>query len=135
MAESIVSDINPEESCFRPNYYKYKQNQPGVLPTSIKGSIKELKVCAYFLELGYEVFRNVSATGKGDIVIWKRGSTPIVIDVKSVNYCSYRRKDGAISLNRQMMKSKCRGVITVGITDEDKIICDEWDFVEEKQRV
>ena len=61
----------------------YIQHEHDELPTTIKGSIVELKACAYFLELGYEVYRNISPTGKGDIIIWKKGEDPIVINVKS----------------------------------------------------
>jgi hypothetical protein len=67
-------------------YYRkedFVQHDADELPTTIKGSIIELKACAYFLELGYEVYRNISPTGKGDIIIWKKGEDPIIIDVKS----------------------------------------------------
>ena len=59
------------------------QNNPEELHNSIKGARYELLACAWLLEQGYEVFRNVSPTGKGDIIIWKKDSIPIVIDVKS----------------------------------------------------
>lgn len=126
MAETIVTSTEEFRSVLRPNYYKHKQHQPGALDTAVKGSINELRVCVHFLNLGYEVFRNVSATGKGDIIIWKRGKTPIVIDVKAVCYGVYVRKDGVSRPTRQMNKSKCPGVITIGITEEGEITCDEF---------
>jgi Holliday junction resolvase-like predicted endonuclease len=60
----------------------WKQFHPDELHTSVKGAINELKVCAWLMEQGYEVFRNVSPTGKGDIIIWKNGEEPIIVDVK-----------------------------------------------------
>ena len=52
------------------------------LHTSVKGAKYELLACAWLLEQGYEVFRNVCPVGKGDIVIWKQGETPVIVDVK-----------------------------------------------------
>jgi hypothetical protein len=59
------------------------QNNPQELHNSIKGAKYELLACAWLLQHGYEVFRNVCPTGKGDLIIWKKGTSPIVIDVKS----------------------------------------------------
>lgn len=59
------------------------QHVPSELHTSIKGAISELEACTYFLKQGYEVFRNVSPVGKVDIIIWKVGEDPILIDVKT----------------------------------------------------
>jgi len=59
------------------------QNIPQELHSSIKGAKYELLACAWLLDQGYEVFRNVCPTGKGDLIIWKKGISPIVIDVKS----------------------------------------------------
>lgn len=60
----------------------YVQHDPEELGTSVKGAINELEVCAWLMKQGYEVFRNVAPTGKGDIIIWKHGESPIIIDVK-----------------------------------------------------
>lgn len=62
------------------NYIQHDSNELG---TTIKGAINELEVCAWLMKQGYEVFRNVAPTGKGDIIIWKSGEDPIVIDVKT----------------------------------------------------
>lgn len=66
--------------------YKKKEDwvqfSPEELHTSIKGAKHELLACAWFLEQGYEVFRNVAPVGKGDIIIWKKGEDPIVVDIK-----------------------------------------------------
>ncbi len=60
----------------------WKQYNPDELHTSVKGAINELEVCAWLMKQGYEVFRNVAPTGKGDLIIWKTGETPIIVDVK-----------------------------------------------------
>lgn len=48
-----------------------------------KGAVCELTACAWLLEQGYEVFRNVSAFGHADIVAWK-GDEILKLDVKSI---------------------------------------------------
>lgn len=113
------------ESCHRPNYWNYKQNQPGALPTAVKGGINELKACAYLLGLGYEVFRNVCATGKGDLVAWKHGEAPLIIDVKSIATVVCINKDGTERVSKQMSRSKYPGVITLGVTDDGTVVCDD----------
>lgn len=54
-----------------------------LLHTSVKGAKYELLACAWLLDQGYEVFRNVSPVGKGDLVIWKKGENPTIVDVKT----------------------------------------------------
>ncbi len=61
--------------------------------TNHVGAMGELYVSNYFLEQGYEVFRNVAASGPGDLVVWKLGETPLVIDVKTQRN-PHLRKDG-----------------------------------------
>lgn len=64
------------------------------------GAIGEQAVSNYYLRLGYEVFRNVSAHGPGDLIIWKPGETPLVIDVKSFGN-PYQRADGEYVYSRK----------------------------------
>jgi len=90
--------------------YKYTktdmvQHNADELNCCVKGAIQELEACAYFLSLGFEVFRNVSPSGKGDIVIWRKGEKPIVIDVKTAGFSkvnevktAIRQEDGTFSL-------------------------------------
>jgi hypothetical protein len=59
------------------------QHNPSELHTGLKGAKYELLACAWLLEQGYEVFRNVALVGKGDLVIWKKGMIPVLVDVKS----------------------------------------------------
>ena len=47
------------------------------------GDINELKACTWLLEKGYEVYKNISSTGKVDIVIFK-DSKYIPIQIKGV---------------------------------------------------
>ena len=63
------------------------------LPKGHLGAIGELSVSNYYIKLGYEVFRNISAHGPGDLIIWRQGETPLVIDVKSFS-APYQRADG-----------------------------------------
>jgi hypothetical protein len=112
------------ESCHRPNYWKYKQNQSGALSTGVKGGINELRACTYLLSLGYEVFRNVCASGKGDLVAWKHGEQPIIIDVKSICTTVYQCKDGTERVSIQMTRSKYPGVVTLGVFEDGSVICD-----------
>lgn len=49
------------------------------------GAKTELEACAWLLAQGYEVFRNVSPFGLGDLIVWKNG-TSILIDVKTGSY-------------------------------------------------
>jgi hypothetical protein len=112
-------------SCHKPNYWKYKQNQPSALPTSVKGGINELVACAHLLKLGYEVFRNVCATGKGDLVAWKHGYAPLIIDVKQISKLTWVNKDGVERVGFNMTKSKYPGVITLGVTEGGEVVCDD----------
>lgn len=54
------------------------------VPTSIAGSIAEHKATVWLLEQGYEVFRNVSPTGKVDLIATKDGEMTKV-DVKKLS--------------------------------------------------
>ena len=54
------------------------------VPQKHRGGWAELVACAWLLELGYEVFRNVSAVGPIDMVAIK-GKETLLIDVKHTN--------------------------------------------------
>lgn len=95
----------------------YVQHNADELATSIKGSINELVVCTYFLQKGYEVYRNVSPTGKGDIVIWDRKTTPIIIDVKTAY-----KKEGKDRIVYNICKSRVPNVETVGVVGNNEIL-------------
>lgn len=66
--------------------------------TTTKGAQGELIACAWLLGLGFEVFRNVSASGPADIIAWHRDSDKAhFIDVKcTTDYSAYQRPDGSI---------------------------------------
>jgi Holliday junction resolvase-like predicted endonuclease len=51
-----------------------------------KGALAELQACAWLLRHGYEVFRNISQCGVADLIAWKPGEPPILIDVRKVHY-------------------------------------------------
>lgn len=48
------------------------------------GDVVELKACAWLMEVGFEVFRNVSSKGPIDIVAVDKQGVPVFIDVKKV---------------------------------------------------
>lgn len=52
--------------------------------TSQLGAKHELLACAWLLDLGYQVFKNVVPTGPGDIIAWDpETDEKYVIDVKT----------------------------------------------------
>lgn len=73
------------------------------IPTTITGAMCELIASAWLLKNGYEVFKNVSPTGKADLIALKNGNT-ILIDVTKSN--KYYHKDGKISFSRNSIKEK-----------------------------
>jgi len=81
------------------------------------GACGELFVTQYFLELGFEVLRNVAPTGPIDLVIYRDGKlTPI--DVKTTT-TAYTRVDGSIMLNVKVCK-RDDGVWQVGFNHQTK---------------
>lgn len=61
------------------------------------GAAGELLVCAFFLEQGLEVFRNVASSGPVDLVVWNpENNKSVCVDVKSHSTVMYRA-DGALS--------------------------------------
>jgi len=60
-----------------------------------KGGLKELQLCAYLVEKGYEVFHNVVPDGPVDIVALKKDTMEVhFIDSKSP---IFSLKDGSIN--------------------------------------
>lgn len=95
----------------------YIQHMAKELNTSVKGSINELIVCCYYLKKGYEVYRNVSPTGKADIVIWDKKNPPILIDVKMVTINTHVNGDVSI----RVPNSTVRGVKTIGVSENGEV--------------
>ena len=53
------------------------------------GDITEIKMCAYFMKKGWEVFRNVSSCGPIDFVVFNKETAKYYfIDAKTSNLCS-----------------------------------------------
>ena len=66
---------------------KYSNCSLNHLSTSKIGGISEIEVCAYYLREGYEVFRNITASGPADIIVWNPNTQDIhIIDVKTYVY-------------------------------------------------
>lgn len=79
------------------------------------GDITELDICHYFLEHGFEVFRNVSSVGPVDFVTLDTNTGEITLyDSKTVN--PYLNKDGkcVVHLTKLSDVQKRLGVMLVG---------------------
>lgn len=48
-----------------------------------KGALAELLASAWLLKQGYEVFRNVSQCGVADMVAWRPGGLPVLVEVRT----------------------------------------------------
>jgi hypothetical protein len=57
-----------------------------------KGAVGELMASTWLLRQGYEVFRNVSPHGIADMVAWKPGEPPIMVEVRKLSL--HVAKDG-----------------------------------------
>ena len=69
----------------------------GVSGVKRKGDISELKVTTYYLENGYEVFRNVCSTGLIDlVVICPKTKQVLLYDVKTMT--EYKRADNLVNI-------------------------------------
>ena len=88
------------------------------LSPSKKGSLSELKLCCYFIELGYEVFRNVNPDGLVDIIVVDRETmTTHYIDGKTPQI--YR---GKLNLTIKMLTPEQRKKgVKVMVYYEEKI--------------
>jgi Holliday junction resolvase-like predicted endonuclease len=84
-----------------------------------KGAHSELRAVLWLLERGYDVYRNVSQCGIGDLVA-ARGDEIMIIDVKSALIMTggrYARSD--ISREQAARGIKCLNVYTDGHIDLD----------------
>jgi Holliday junction resolvase len=66
-----------------------------------RGARTELAACIYLLGEGYEVFRNISASGSADLIAWK-GDEVLRIDVKSgksAKLTPKQEKEGVVILH------------------------------------
>ena len=62
------------------------------------GTYGELFVCNYFINLGLEVFRNISPTGPVDIVVLNTETgKSILVDVKAARSGYIRKCDGVLT--------------------------------------
>ena len=76
-----------------------------------RGASSELIACAWLLQQGYEVFRNVSPQGPIDLVAFKNGKTTF-FDVKSTN--------GYFPSNILTPKQKALGVLILAVDPDGK---------------
>ena len=71
--------------------------------TAHTGAAGELFACQYFLSHGLEVFRNVSASGPVDLMLYnKENGKSVAVDIKSIR-SPYVRADGSYSLGQKII--------------------------------
>ncbi len=64
------------------------------------GAAGELFASAKFLEMGFEVFRNIAASGPIDLMLWNETTGAVRVDVKSVRN-PYVKTDGSLSFGQK----------------------------------
>lgn len=86
------------------------------VPFGHKGTLSELKGCVWLLEQGYDVFRNISPSGKVDIIAIKFGNPyeMMLIDVKS----ALKKSDGYYMCAELTDEQKKRGVKRLVVTKD-----------------
>lgn len=82
----------------------------------LRGGYSEIVACAWLLENGYEVFRNVADRGAIDLIAI-RGKECILIDVKTINII-YAPE--GIRVTNQTLKAHqvAMGIVPLYVTDE-----------------
>jgi Holliday junction resolvase-like predicted endonuclease len=94
----------------------------GGIETKRKGDIGEIRACLWFLEKGYEVFRNIGGTGPIDIIVVKQSevryldvkTTPThkkreYVDWDHIEYFYVNRKTGNCSFDHKEVFKKGGG--------------------------
>jgi len=85
------------------------------LPSSACGDVNELVAAIHFQKAGYQVFRNLSSVGPADLMIWKPGSDPIPVDVKT----------GLYALNKPL-RENAEQVYLVVVMDDQVFLPDDF---------
>lgn len=84
------------------------------------GTSSELRATVWLFEQGFEVFKNVAATGPADLVIRNKETGELrAVDVKTVTI--YIKKDGSKSYNWSVSGSKKENVSYLGYCREEEI--------------
>lgn len=82
----------------------------------LRGGYSEIVACAWLLENGYEVFRNVADHGAIDLIA-VRGKECILIDVKTVNIV-YAPEGMRVTTQNLKPHQVAMGVVPLYVTDE-----------------
>lgn len=91
----------------------------------VRGAQAELLACAWLLERGYEVFRNVSPSGAYDLVIRKPDElTATFVDVTTGCWCVRTNGDKFVHVGYQKHKKQGEVLVVVGM-DEFLWLSDE----------
>jgi Holliday junction resolvase-like predicted endonuclease len=90
-----------------------------------QGAQAELVACNYFLEQGFEVFRNVSQHGPADLAIWDpKTEETVFVDVK--NGFKYVKTDGTVSVHfPKKPRAKCSAKLFI-VVDGEPYGFQEW---------
>jgi Holliday junction resolvase-like predicted endonuclease len=96
------------------------------IPTTVTGAICELIACAWLLKRGYDVFRNVSPTGKADLIALKDGDVTLIDVSKSSKYIS---KSGKVSYTKNYAKETLCNSLNIKVlyvADEDCFFAEKY---------
>lgn len=77
----------------RPNHNKHR------------GTISELIGCKYLLEIGYEVFRNVSQHGLADVAAISPSGELVIFDIKTASVPTWINSKGKTMKGNPIIKS------------------------------
>ena len=79
---SVPCEMAKQQGKQRPTTRRTKTiTTPGVDPKHY-GALAEVIACEWLIRQGYDLFRNISSHGLVDLIAWKPGEPPVLIDVK-----------------------------------------------------
>lgn len=90
----------------------------------LRGGYAELVACAWLLEQGYEVFRNVCDRGEIDVIAIGHGKT-FLVDVKSANVAQTGSLRFQASGGRLTEEQIARGIVALYVSPDG--VC-AWDL-------
>lgn len=96
----------------------------GATPLKHRGAMAEILAVAFLLSRGYEVFRNQSQHGIADLIAWKDGQQPKLIDVKAVSLSYNAGRDRSYVSARKLTPDQIRCGVSALWVFEDEVV---WD--------
>jgi len=89
-----------------------------------KGAINESVAATWLLKQGYFVFPSSTVTGPVDMVAWKPGSDPILIDVKSANHPVWNGTVYPLNAQKPTAQTIALGIRILYVFED----CVSWDL-------